>query len=316
MAKVVVIGNLGVAVDALNVMHACNDCDVELVISHPSLRGIGDFVRLWCDKHGVPHAGDGDVNSARTIDRIASIAPDYIFSIYNPSIIQKPLLALPKRSTINFHAGPLPSYRGIYTFSWAIINGETRYGVAWHEVDEQIDAGQVLFQRMFDMAAEETALTLSRKSFAVGVDLLRERLPELMAGTLVAQGTPAGESRYYGRKDVPNAGRVDFNWPIERIDRFVRGMNYHPVPNPFALASTGRAGEVFHPLRVRRAGGAGGGAPPQKPGTILTVHSDQIVVQASDGPVCILEALNAMRRKVSPGVLAEALRLSPGDVLA
>ncbi len=317
MVKVVVIGNLGVAVDALTVMKECNGCEIALVISHPGLRGVGDFVRLWCERHGVPYAGDGDVNSEATLKRIAKIAPDYLFSIYNPTIIRKPLLALPSRTTINLHAGPLPGYRGIFTFSWAIINGEKRYGVAWHEVEEQIDTGQVLFQRMFDVAADETALSLSRKSFATGVDLLRERLPELMAGTLKAQGTPDGESRYFGRKDLPNAGRVDFSWPFEKIDRFVRGLNYYPAPNPFVLATVTCADGLFHPLQVERAPPAvwDGGAKHQ-PGTVLAVHSHQIVVQAADGPVSIQSALNARLRRVSPGALAEELCLGPGTQLS
>ena len=171
MAKVVVIGNLNVVINALNVMHDCENCEIELVISHPSLRSIGDFVRIWCDEHEVAYSGDGSVNSTEMVDRISEIAPDYIFSIYNPSIIKAPLLAIPSKATINFHAGTLPTYRGIYTFSWAIINGEIEYGVAWHLVDEDIDTGEVLFQRMFEISPDETALSLSHKSFDAGVGL-------------------------------------------------------------------------------------------------------------------------------------------------
>lgn len=316
MAKVVVIGNLSVVINALKVMRDCKSCEIELVISHPSLRGIGDFVRIWCDEHGIPYSGDGDINSAEVVDRISEIAPDYIFSIYNPTIMKAPLLATPAKGTINFHAGPLPTYRGIYTFSWAIINGEKEYGVAWHLVDEDIDTGEVLFQRRFEISADETALSLSQKSFDVGVCLLKERLRALIDGTLAPEGTPAGAANYYGRKNIPNGGRVDFSWPFEQIDRFVRGLNYYPAPNPFVMATSAFSGTTFYPLKVVRASPPACSICVPEPGQVVAVDAHQIIVQAQDGLLGIKELLDDKRRKKDPVEFAKELDLRPGAVLA
>lgn len=315
MPRVVVIGSLDVVVNALNVMHDCKNCEIKLVVSHPSLRGIGDFVRIWCNKHEVAHSGDGSVNSTEMVDRISRIAPDYIFSIYNPSIMKAPLLAIPSKATINFHAGTLPTYRGIYTFSWAIINGETEYGVAWHLVDENIDTGEVLFQRMFEISPDETALSLSRKSFDAGVSLLKEKLGALMDGTLVPEGTPQGLSNYYGRKDIPNGGRINFAWPVEQINRFVRGLNYYPAVNPFVMATSVFSGTPFYPLTVVRVAHARDRLSSALPGQIVAIDADQIVVQAGDGLLGIRDLLNARRRKKNPGMLAKELGLQPGFML-
>jgi methionyl-tRNA formyltransferase len=315
MTKVVVIGNLRLVVDALTVMHAHQGCDIEWVISHPGLRGIGNFVGAWCAKHGIPHSGDGDIHSAAALDRFSRIAPDFIFSIYNPTIIKPALLAIPTRGTVNFHAGPLPAYRGLNTFSWAILNGETEYGVAWHDVDEGIDTGQVLFQRRFGMAADETALTLFQKSFNTGIDLLRERLGALLDGTLVPEGAPPGPSSYYGRKDVPEGGLIRFSWPLDRIDRFVRALRYHPVPNPFVMATSSYGGTQFYPLKVVRAGYPASDAAQAPTGSVLAIDAEQIVVQAGDGPVAIIETLNARQRKLKPGRLAKELGLQVGLLL-
>ncbi len=315
MTKIVVIGNLRLVVDALDVMRAHENCEISWVISHPSLRGIGDFVGAWCAKHGIPHSGDGDIHSAAALDRFSRIAPDFVFSVYNPTIIRRALLAIPTRGTVNFHAGPLPAYRGLNTFSWAILNGETEYGVAWHEVDEGIDTGRVLFQRRFGMAPDETALTLFQKSFDTGIDLLRERLGALLAGTLVPEDPPPGPSNYYGRKDVPEGGLIRFSWPFDRIDRFVRALRYHPVPNPFVMATTGFGGAQFHPLKVVRAGYPPSDLAGAPSGSVLAIDAEQIVVQAGDGPVAIIETLDARQRKLKPGRLAVELGLQVGSLL-
>lgn len=321
MAKVVVIGNLKVVIDALNVMRDCPSCDVELVVSHPSLRGVGSFVQAWCKEHGVEHRHDEAVNSPETLERIRSMAPDFVFSIYNPTILKPPLLAIPKRATINFHAGPLPGYRGMSTFSWAIIHGEREYGVAWHLVDDGIDTGDVLFQRMFPMSPGETALSLSQKSFAVGVDLLRERLGALIEGTLVPQGTPPGPSAYYRRSDTPNEGVIDYGWSFERIDRFVRGLNYYPARNPFVLATTRYEGHALHPLKVVRvdrpvASGPSDPLGPLSPlGQVCALEDHQIVVRAADGWIGITELLDGRRRKSQPGKIAAEVGLKVGSML-
>ncbi len=315
MTKVVVIGNLKLVVDALDVLRAQGGCDIGWVVSHPELRGIGDFVGAWCARHGIPHSGDGDIHSAQALERFSRIAPDFVFSVYNPTVIKPALLAIPTRGTVNFHAAPLPTYRGLNTFSWAILNGETEYGVSWHEVDEGIDTGRVLFQRRFGMAEDETALTLFQKSFDVGIQLLRERVGALLDGTLVPDVAPPEPSRYYGRNDVPEGGLIRFSWTFDRIDRFVRALRYHPVPNPFVMATAGYGGTPFHPLSVERAGAPASEVARAPTGCVLAISAERIVVQAGDGPVGIVETLDARQRKVQPGRLASELGLRAGSVL-
>ena len=50
---------------------------------------------------------------------------------------------------INYHASPLPKYRGGSPMNWAIINDEKEFGVSIHELVKSIDAGPVLLQEHF-----------------------------------------------------------------------------------------------------------------------------------------------------------------------
>lgn len=50
---------------------------------------------------------------------------------------------------INYHASPLPKYRGGSPMNWAIINGEIEFGVSIHELVKSIDAGPILVQENF-----------------------------------------------------------------------------------------------------------------------------------------------------------------------
>lgn len=52
---------------------------------------------------------------------------------------------------INYHASPLPKYRGGSPMNWAIINGEKEFGVSIHELVKSIDAGPILTQEYFSI---------------------------------------------------------------------------------------------------------------------------------------------------------------------
>ena len=74
------------------------------------------------------------------------------------------MIALPTRAAINFHDGPLPEYAGLNTPVWALLNGETQHGVTWHLMTREVDRGDILAQRRFDLTDSETALTLNTRS--------------------------------------------------------------------------------------------------------------------------------------------------------
>ena len=140
--KLVVIANLKVGLSSLRAFQESRDCEISLVIAHPDLTGIGSLTQRFCEEHGIEYLESKAPNSEPVLERLREIAPDYLFSIYNPNILKPAILGIPK-AAINFHAAPLPRYRGTNTFSWAIINGDHDYGVAWHIMEPTIDTGDM-----------------------------------------------------------------------------------------------------------------------------------------------------------------------------
>jgi methionyl-tRNA formyltransferase len=89
--------------------------------------------------------------------------------------IKRPLLGLPKVAANNFHPAPLPELRGMGGYNVAIMQKRTRYGVTAHYMNEEIDRGDIIQVRNFEMDPEqETALTLERKSQHEMFELFRD----------------------------------------------------------------------------------------------------------------------------------------------
>jgi methionyl-tRNA formyltransferase len=308
--KLVVIANLKVGLSSLRVFQESEHCEISLVIAHPDLKGIGSLIQHFCAAHGIDYLESAAPNSEPVLERVRAAAPDYLFSIYNPNILKPEILSIPNVA-VNFHAAPLPRYRGTNTFSWAIINGDDDYGVAWHIMEPTIDTGAIVSQRMFPLTGKETALALCQRSFEVGVELLREEIvPKLVSGLprTVQSDSP---STYYGRKDPPpNNGRLDFRWEFDRIERLTRGLNYESAPNPFAYAIASVRDQDIHPLVLERHS-----ALPEHrvPGRIEVIEDDAICVQCGDCVARITTALDSRRRRWPIGKLCERLGLGVGD---
>lgn len=174
------------------------------------------------------HVSDASARAA-----LDTFAPHLMLSANNFDIIPGALIASLPDGAINFHNGPLPDYRGVNIPSWAIINGERQHGVVWHRVDAGIDTGAVLARAAFEMAADETAATLTMRCIQQGLALLPALITRYCDGCLREEPRPARPGRLYRRHDTPAEGIVNPEWPPERIDALLRGLNFRPFPNPF-----------------------------------------------------------------------------------
>ena len=107
---------------------------------------------------------------------------DLVFSIGNPKIFSAVEIAKPRAGIINFHAAPLPDYRGSAVPAFAIINGETEFGVTFHKVVPAIDTGPIIHLERFPITEEMTAKEVDQNCIEVGIKCLEDRIEDFVAG--------------------------------------------------------------------------------------------------------------------------------------
>ena len=100
---------------------------------------------------------------------------DFILSIGNLKIIAPAILRRAGIGGINFHDGPLPELGGLNTPAWAIMRGNAEHGVTWHWMTGAVDAGAIIAERRFRIAADETALTLNARCFDAAIEFSPRR---------------------------------------------------------------------------------------------------------------------------------------------
>ena len=109
--------------------------------------------------------------------------------------------------------------------NWAIINGETEFGVTVHHVDEGIDTGDIILQEMVPIAPEDDYGTVLAKAHEVCAALLVRALKRLRAGDAprIPQSSIHPVGSYCGARREGDEW-IDWAWPSERIHNFIRGI--------------------------------------------------------------------------------------------
>jgi methionyl-tRNA formyltransferase len=161
-----------------------------------------------CAARDIPCHAAADVNAPAFLDELRAIDPDVTVSVSCPQIFRRPLIELPRRGSLNVHGAILPSYRGVAPSFWMLANGEERAGVSVYFVNEQVDAGDLCGQRVFDIAPDDTLDRFLRRSKAIAADLVLEVLRDIEAGTVIREPLDLAAGSYY-------------SWPTpEAVERF------------------------------------------------------------------------------------------------
>jgi natural product biosynthesis luciferase-like monooxygenase protein len=216
-------------------------------------------IAAWAGTRGIRCADDFEMLR----DRAFTPAFDYLFSITNLRIVPRWLLDQASRLAINFHDGPLPRHAGLNAPVWALLEGDSDYGITWHVMEEGTDRGAVLVQQHFPIAQDETAFSLNAQCYAAGLEAFAELLAQLEQGRVAPRPQEVAQRTLHAARDrPPAAATLDFRESAESLARLVRALDFGRYPNPVLLPRIRlgahcllvRAAEVVPGDRGRAAG--------------------------------------------------------------
>ena len=275
------------------------------------VRGIitdAERIADWAGEHDIPVIpADGDYASM-----LAGAEYDFLFAITHLRLIPDKAARSPRRLAINFHDGPLPAYAGLNTPLWAIINGESDYGITWHVISAGIDEGDVLLRYPVPITDDDTGLSLNTKCFAAAIESFPVLVRQLVSNSLAPEPQQLDERQYFSAsRKPPSAGVLSWQQPAEALARLVRALNVGRYPNPLASAKILLGNEAYI-VDVATARPQSSYA---RVGEITELSRDRISVRTIEGDLAItsLRALDGGDRDI--GEIAARAELSIGDML-
>lgn len=245
----------------------------------------------YAQRLNVPLLKHKNVNSVEFLNYIKGFNIDINVSMSFNQILKSDIINLAPKGFINCHAGALPFYRGRNILNWVLINGEKEFGVTVHYVDEGIDTGDIILQKIQDIASTDRYGDLLTKAYGLCADTLYEALCQIESGNAkrIPQKAihPTG---FYCSRRVPGDETIDWTWSSERIFNFIRGI---AIPGPGARTCLSGKELIIDkgflipnmPCYI------------DKPGNIVGKSKEGIVVKTGTNAIRISSVLEAISKK-------------------
>jgi natural product biosynthesis luciferase-like monooxygenase protein len=244
-------------------------------------------------------------------DALRPLEFDYFLSITNLALIDGEVLGMARKKSINFHDGPLPRYAGMYAPAWAILSGESDYGITFHEMTEGADEGDIYVQRHFEIRPDDSSLTLNTRCYEEAIEAFGDLLEQLIGETLSPTPQNLEERTYFERYRRPDAaGLLDWQRPAPELAASVRAMDFGRYENAFSSAKMVHQGKfvLANGVEPRDTSGV--------PGALLSVDDETMVVASGDGDALALSRFTCPMGLPLTGTEAAArLGITAGQIL-
>jgi methionyl-tRNA formyltransferase len=215
-------------------------------------------------------------------------------------ILPKPILDAFPRRCFNLHASLLPRWRGAAPIHRAVMAGDIKTGVMVMRMEEGLDTGPIVRQKIAKIGPDETTGDLHDRLSLLGADLMLSALAALQKRTLrIRRQLP--EDATYANKIAKSETRIDWTKPWNEVHNHCRGLS----PFPGAWCELAGAGRVKI-LRTTKGEGSG------TPGRVL---DDKLTVACGTGAVRLVQLQRAGKQPMAADEFLRGTPVAPATVL-
>ena len=189
-------------------------------------------VKELAERLGMPVLQPHRARSPEFVGQLRALAPDIAIVVAYGQILPADVIAVPPLGCINAHASLLPHLRGAAPIQRAILAGDRETGVTVMQINERMDAGDVLCSRALAIEADDDTATLGAKLSALAATLLVEAVERITTGA--ARWTPQDDAAAtYAPMIRREETQIDWARPAVDIERCIRA--FRPEPGAFTL---------------------------------------------------------------------------------
>jgi methionyl-tRNA formyltransferase len=183
---------------------------------------------------GLPVWVVGELSDPELVAAPATLEAEVgIVACFSRRIPQGILDAFPW-GVLNYHPSLLPAYRGPAPLFWQFRDGAADFGVTVHQMDADLDTGDILAQRTVQLPRGQTGRAAAQLLAQVGVTLMAEQLALLARGE--ATPTPQADGGSYQGWPTEADFIIPAGWTAQQAYTFMRGTDDWGRPYPLEIA--------------------------------------------------------------------------------
>ena len=287
--RIVFMGSAELAIPSLHSLLGSEKDELVGVVSQPD-RPAGRKriptpcpLKAFAEEAGISVMAPEKIGTPDSVEALATLKPDLFVVVAYGQYIPRRVIDLAPLEAINLHPSLLPKYRGSAPIQWAIANGDAETGVSIITVANKMDAGDILRQKTYPIADDDTSLSLHNQLAKIGAKLLLKTLDDIRAGTV--SHTAQDESQVVEiRKLVKEDGEIDWARSATTIRNRIRAFD--PWPGSTCKLPSGEILKVWCAELVEGNG---------IPGELL---DDQLLIASGDGALRLVEIQPAGKKRM------------------
>lgn len=261
------------------------DKSIEVLFIVPRNDTKDNTLKRFAEEYGIDYISNVHVNRPEFIQKVKDYKPELLVSMSYNQIFKKEIINATPHGIINCHAGKLPFYRGRNILNWSLINDEKEFGITVHFVDEGIDTGDIILQRVYPITDKDDYQSLLEIAYEECATIIYDgiKLVQKEAYTRLVQKEIHPVGMYCGQRGMGDEC-LDWNQTSREIFNFVRAIC---LPGPMAHTRVKGTDEVLKINKVRLVDQA----PVYKgiPGQVIGKTLDGFIVKTKDSFIEILD---------------------------
>ena len=292
--NIIFMGTPDFAVGALEAILEAGH-NVGLVVTQPdkaqgrSKELMPPAVKVCAQKYNLPVFQPERIKKEEAVNVLKQYDADvYVVAAFG-QILSKEILDLPKFGCVNIHASLLPKYRGAAPIQWSIIDGEEKTGITIQQMNEGVDTGDILLQKEYTLAADETGESLFDRLCDLGAETIVEALEKIEEGSIVPVKQNEEEATH-AKMLTKAMGEIDFSKEADTIERLIRGLNSWPSAYTYYKGKT---------LKIWRAKVVSEEPTEEKTGTVIAKDKESFTVMCGKNALQITEIQLEGKRRMS-----------------
>ncbi len=308
--NIIFMGTPDFAVGALEAIIAAGH-NIQLVVTQPdkaqgrSKELKPPAVKVCAMEHNLPVFQPEKIKKEEAVSVLKQYETDlYVVAAFG-QILSREILDLPKFGCVNIHASLLPKYRGAAPIQWAVIDGACKTGITIQQMNEGVDTGDILLQKEYYLAKDETGASLFDRLCDLGAEAIVEAMEKIEAGTICPVKQDESEATH-AKMLTKAMGEIDFGSEAVVIERLVRGLNSWPS------AYTYYKGKSMKIWRAEVISFEGNGT---KPGMVVAKDKESFTVVCGKDALRILEIQPEGKRRMSVKDFMLGCKLELGEKL-
>lgn len=221
-------------------MLECGDEVLAVVLDDPA-RWEGSGLLRMCEAESIRVIGYADCGGFFA----EAEGLDALWCQTFPKLIKAEWCERARVCAVNFHAAPLPEYRGAFAYNFAILNGDASFGVTAHHIAPGLDEGDIVeVDRFAYDCAHGTVAELVE--FSCEHQLAQFKRVRAMAesGFVPAEPQDGSRARYFSRAMFREAKRILPTDGAAMVECRIRAFWYPPYEGAYVELG----GERFYPV--------------------------------------------------------------------